>query len=168
MSLACGLHPCRQQDVKRIPPGLVGPGSGWHARQKMEKKAYLRASSTRHLCSPPLALPTDFLENFYLNQHVSKHLMEPPSIWQHMLSWWHLRSDPSVLWLFYEDMLEHNEEVVRLIAGSGGCGAIKFWGRCRGRQLRQRGEGSNRGGAGRRSEASPDVDQGGVKQQVQQ
>lgn len=64
----------------------------------------------------PLAMlllhrPAAFLEQFFLRRHIPSNLQEFPSIWQHMLSWWPRRTDPNVLWLFFEDLKDQPQQV---------------------------------------------------------
>ena len=58
----------------------------------------------------------EFVRDFLLHDGVAKLKDEPTSYFAHLLSWWEHRNDPNVLFLFYEDMKDDLESVVRMVA----------------------------------------------------
>ena len=58
----------------------------------------------------------EFVKDFYLVHEAPKNKMENASYFSHLVSWWEHRNDPNVLFLFYEDMKEDLESVVRTVA----------------------------------------------------
>lgn len=58
----------------------------------------------------------EFVKDFYLAHEVPKNKMENASYFAHLLSWWEHRNDKNVLFLFYEDMKDDLESVVRKVA----------------------------------------------------
>ncbi|XP_028406621.1 amine sulfotransferase-like isoform X3 [Dendronephthya gigantea] len=58
----------------------------------------------------------EFVEEFLLARGKPKSRMENASYFVHLLSWWEHRNDPNVLFLFFEDMKDDLESVVRKVA----------------------------------------------------
>lgn len=58
----------------------------------------------------------EFIKDFYLAHGTPKKKMDNPSYFSHFLSWWPHRNDPNVLFLFFEDMKEDLESIVRMVA----------------------------------------------------
>ncbi|XP_028406629.1 amine sulfotransferase-like [Dendronephthya gigantea] len=58
----------------------------------------------------------EFVEEFLLVKGEPKSKMENASYFVHLMSWWEHRNDPNVLFLFYEDMKDDLESVVRKVA----------------------------------------------------
>ena len=57
-----------------------------------------------------------FLTQFFLKRGKPATIMNNPSYWEFLLSWWPHRKDENVLWLWYEDMKENHREVVVRVA----------------------------------------------------
>eukprot|EP00892_Ulva_mutabilis_P007733 jgi/Ulvmu1/5331/UM022_0125.1 len=60
-----------------------------------------------------------------VEQHVQESFLAPgmtgakadsPSIWHHLLSWYPERAAPNMLFLFYEDLVRHKRQCVKLVA----------------------------------------------------
>ena len=58
----------------------------------------------------------EFVRDFWLARGKPKTKMENPLYFEHLVSWWKHRNDPNVLFLFFEDMKEDIESVVRAVA----------------------------------------------------
>ena len=58
----------------------------------------------------------EFVQDFMLARGVPKKKMEFASYFVHLLSWWEHRNDSNVLFLFFEDMKDDLESVVRMVA----------------------------------------------------
>jgi hypothetical protein len=58
----------------------------------------------------------EFVKDFLLAHDVPKSKMENASYFVHLLSWWEHRNDSNVLFLFFEDMKDDLESVVRMVA----------------------------------------------------
>lgn len=65
----------------------------------------------------------EFLLEFWLARGAPATPMQNASQWHNMASWYPLRSDPSVLWLHYEDLQEDAAACIALIARHLGLGA---------------------------------------------
>eukprot|EP00049_Salpingoeca_infusionum_P001685 m.50142 g.50142 ORF g.50142 m.50142 type:complete len:315 (-) comp11136_c0_seq2:61-1005(-) len=57
----------------------------------------------------------EFVEEFWLARGVPKSQSENASYFHHLTSWWPYRNDANVLWVFFEDMKEDLESVVRRV-----------------------------------------------------
>ncbi len=75
------------------------------------------------LPSAPLALVgadsislEKFLDVLFLKRGEPQTIMNNPSYWHFLLSWWPVRNDDNVLWLWYEDMKSNHREVVQRVA----------------------------------------------------
>ena len=58
----------------------------------------------------------EFSKEFVLRRGAPTTFMQNASLWDNIASWYPHRHDPNVLWLFYEDIVAHKEEMVRRIA----------------------------------------------------
>ena len=59
---------------------------------------------------------SEFVQDFVLVHKAPKSKAEPPSHFHHLVSWWEHRNDSNVLFLFFEDMKDDLESVVRTVA----------------------------------------------------
>lgn len=57
-----------------------------------------------------------FMDELFLKRGRPKSIMNNPSYWEFLLSWWPNRNDPNVLWLWYEDMKEDHKATVNKVA----------------------------------------------------
>mmetsp|Transcript_2634 Transcript_2634/g.6189 ORF Transcript_2634/g.6189 Transcript_2634/m.6189 type:complete len:307 (-) Transcript_2634:109-1029(-) len=57
-----------------------------------------------------------FLDVLFLKRGEPQTIMNNPSYWHFLLSWWPHRNDENVLWLWYEDMKTSHREVVQRVA----------------------------------------------------
>ena len=58
----------------------------------------------------------ELVKDYLLVRGAPKNEMESASYFYHLLSWWEHRNDPNVLFLFFEDMKDDLEGVVRMVA----------------------------------------------------
>ena len=58
----------------------------------------------------------EFVKDFLLAREVPQNKMENASYFVHLISWWEHRNDSNVLFLFFEDMKDDLESVVRKTA----------------------------------------------------
>ena len=58
----------------------------------------------------------EFVKEFILARGIPKNEMENASYYEHLLSWWKHRNDPNVLFLFFEEMKQDLESVVKVVA----------------------------------------------------
>ena len=56
------------------------------------------------------------MKEFILARGIPKNEMENASYYEHLLSWWKHRNDPNVLFLFFEEMKQDLESVVKVVA----------------------------------------------------
>jgi hypothetical protein len=57
-----------------------------------------------------------FLQRLFLKRGKPQSIMNNPSYWEFLVSWWPHRNDPNLLWLWYEDMKVNHKEVVTKVA----------------------------------------------------
>ena len=58
----------------------------------------------------------EFVNGFFLSRGIPKSEMEEASYFEHLVSWWTHRNDPNVLLIFFEEMKEDLESVVKAVA----------------------------------------------------
>eukprot|EP00892_Ulva_mutabilis_P007732 jgi/Ulvmu1/5330/UM022_0124.1 len=58
----------------------------------------------------------EFVNNVFLAAGEPREVCERPSTWHHLLSWYPKRNAPNMLFLFYEDLVQHKRESVKLVA----------------------------------------------------
>mmetsp|Transcript_7889 Transcript_7889/g.22578 ORF Transcript_7889/g.22578 Transcript_7889/m.22578 type:complete len:168 (-) Transcript_7889:52-555(-) len=57
-----------------------------------------------------------FLKFLFLERGKPQTIMNNPSYWEFLMSWWPHRNDKNLLWLWYEDMKTSHREVVKQVA----------------------------------------------------
>ncbi len=62
----------------------------------------------------------ELVKDYLLVRGIPKNKMESASYFVHLLSWWEHRNDSNVLFLFFEDMKDDLESVVRMVAAFTG------------------------------------------------
>lgn len=68
----------------------------------------------------------EFANDFWLTRNAPKSKMENASYFVHLTSWYHRRNDPSVLFVFFEDLKAHLEDEVRRVAAFLSCDSCRL------------------------------------------